>query len=101
MIAKMRTLDVPPEHVEAGIGYLRSTMLPAAREVEGFRGMIGLVDRESGKAVTVTLWETDAALRASEEAGERLRAKGGAPPTRATVERFEVILTEIPKPVAG
>ena len=71
MIAKVRTLEVPVHEVEAGVTYLRTQMLPAARQVEGFHGMIGLVDRERGKAVTVTLWASEEALNASEAAGAR------------------------------
>ena len=96
MIAKVRTLEVPSEEVDAGVEYLRTQMLPAAREVEGFHGMIGLVDRERGKAVTVTLWASYDALCASEEAGARLRAGGGAPPHHAVVERYEVVVNEVP-----
>jgi heme-degrading monooxygenase HmoA len=49
-------------------------------------------DRETGKLVSVTLWESEEALRASEEAADQLRADaadrtGGA---IASVERFEV-----------
>jgi heme-degrading monooxygenase HmoA len=95
MIAKLRTVEVPPQDVDAGVAYLRNQMLPAAREVDGFHGMIGLVDRETGKAVTVTLWASAEALQASEDAGARLRAGGGAPPHRAVVERFEVVVSEV------
>ena len=104
MIAKVRTVELPVDEVDAGLAYLRTQMLPAAREVDGFHGMIGLVDREHGKAVTVTLWASDEALRASEEAGARLRAGGGAPPHQAVVQRYEVALVEIaelPESLAG
>jgi heme-degrading monooxygenase HmoA len=100
MIAKVRTVQVAPEEVDAGIQYLQTRMLPAARDVDGFHGMIGLVDRASGKAVTVTLWEDEAALQASEDAGARLRRDGGAPNHSAVVERYEVVLTELPTAVS-
>jgi heme-degrading monooxygenase HmoA len=102
MVAKHRTLEVPPDQVDAGVGYLRNRMLPEARQIEGFRGMIAMVDRERGKAVTVTLWDSDEALQASEAAGERVRS-GGAPAgaERPTIERFEVVLTEIPNALSS
>jgi hypothetical protein len=95
MIAKVRTVAVSPAAVEPGVSYLQGTMLPAAREIDGFRGMIGLVDRQSGRAITVTLWESAEALEASEAAGARLRSQDGAPASRATVERYEVIVNEV------
>jgi heme-degrading monooxygenase HmoA len=100
MVAKHRTLQVPPDQIDAGVEYLRNSMLPEAKQVEGFRGMISMVERETGTAVTVTLWDTDEALRASEEAGAKLRAKGDAPPTKPVIKRYEVVLTDIPEPVA-
>ncbi len=77
---------------------LREQVLTQARELEGFRGLIGLVDRSSGKAVGYTLWESADAMRASEEAANRVRSEAmdaaGAPPS-PTVERYEVIVWEV------
>jgi heme-degrading monooxygenase HmoA len=100
MVAKHRTLQVPPDQIDAGVEYLRNSMLPEAKQVEGFRGMISMVERETGTAVTVTLWDSDEALQASEEAGAKLRAQGGAPETKPVIKRYEVVLTDIPEPVA-
>jgi hypothetical protein len=36
-------------------------------------GVIALVDRDSGKSITITLWESEDALRASEERADTLR----------------------------
>lgn len=96
MIAKLRTVKVAPDDVEQGVQYLRDRMLPLAREIDGFRGMVGLVDRATGKAVTITLWDDVQALEASEAGGAQLRAAGGAPRSDASVERFEVIVHELP-----
>jgi heme-degrading monooxygenase HmoA len=99
MIAKHRTLEVPPEHIDAGIDFLRKAMLPAAKQIQGFRGMIAMVDRETGKSVALTLWDSDEALEASERAGGRLRAEGNMPELKPVIERYEVVLTELPGPV--
>ncbi len=70
------------------------TVLPAATQMKGFGGMLLLADAESGKSIAVTLWESEDAMRESEEAANRLRddasaATGGR---IASVERFEVVL---------
>ena len=41
--------------------------------IDGFNGALVLVDREGGRATTVTLWESEDALRASAGQAERLR----------------------------
>ncbi|MCX4545738.1 hypothetical protein [Streptomyces sp. NBC_01565] len=42
-------------------------------DVAGFLGVYYLVDRASGKAVTLTLWEDEQTMRASEETASRIR----------------------------
>ena len=45
----------------------RDTMSAIAREAPGFRGMMGLVNRDSGKFMSVTLEDTQAHLIAARE----------------------------------
>ena len=64
--------------------------------MSGFKGMLALADRSSGKMVGITLWESEDALRQSEEAANQLRS-GAAGAGRAeivSVERFEVVVDE-------
>jgi hypothetical protein len=59
--------------------------------------MIALVDRHSGKTLGITFWESEEAMRASEEVANRLReesAEAGSD-TIAGVERYEVGLFEV------
>jgi heme-degrading monooxygenase HmoA len=53
------------------------------------------VDRQSGKTVATTFWESESSMQASEEAvkpaRERAAETGGASGS-PTVERFEVVL---------
>ena len=61
---------------------VRERVLLEAAALPGFRGALDLVDRESGRQIAITLWETEEALRASERARP---ARGGLP----QVEVFE------------
>jgi heme-degrading monooxygenase HmoA len=103
MYGRVTRLEGSPEQVEQGTEYIRDTILPAARQIEGFRGIVALADRESGKALTVTLWETEEAMRASEEAANRLRAEAAKAlgSTIVGVERYEVTLSEVPAAAGG
>jgi hypothetical protein len=38
-------------------------MIPALREEPGFAGALNLVDRDSGNAMMIVLWDTDAQAR--------------------------------------
>jgi heme-degrading monooxygenase HmoA len=43
-------------------------------EMEGHKGGFLLIDRENSTALTLTFWETEAALKASEMATSRMRS---------------------------
>jgi len=76
---------------------VREEVLPRAKQIDGFKGMIALGDRHSGKTLGITFWESEEAMRASEEAANRLReesAEAGRE-TIASVERYEVGLFEV------
>jgi len=86
-----------PEHIDESLRQAREVVLPQAKQDQGFKGMIALGDRRSGKALGITFWESEEAMRASEEDANRLReesaeASGG---TVAGVERYEVGLFEV------
>jgi heme-degrading monooxygenase HmoA len=103
--ARVSILQGPPELMDEGIRQAREVVLPGARQIDGFKGMIALGDRQSGKTLGITFWESEEAMRASEEAASRLReetAEAGGD-TIAGVERYEVGLFEVPSegPVSG
>ncbi len=94
--ARMTTLQVEPDKVEEGIRFFREQSLATARQQPGFQGARLLIDRQAGKAYAVTLWESEAALRAAEQAMNQTRAQGvqalGA--TNVTTEVLELAVNE-------
>ncbi len=97
MFARVSTFQGPPDQTAEGIRVAREQILPAARLMEGFRGIYLLFDRESGKSLSITLWETEADMQASEEAASRARRERAeaSGETVVGVERYEVALREI------
>src|SRR5262245_79847 len=57
MFARIATSQSQPEQVEEMIRRLREQTVPVMQGQEGFRGFYGLVDRKSGKALGISLWE--------------------------------------------
>ena len=56
-----------------------------------------LVDRQTGSAIAITLWQDEQALRASEERANALRAQAAeqmGASGEPTVERYEVAVFE-------
>jgi len=65
--------------------------------MDGFKGLIALGDRQSGKTLGITLWESEEAMRASEEAANLMRSESAEASGEqiAGVERYEVGLFEV------
>jgi heme-degrading monooxygenase HmoA len=98
MHARISTLEGPPDQVEEGLRYVREQVLPLMQQQDGFKGFIALADRQSGKVIGVSLWESEQAMQASEEVGDRTRSESAeaVSGTVAGVERYEVGLIEMP-----
>jgi hypothetical protein len=95
MHARVTTVSGSADNVDAGIENFRTTVLPFVRE--SGKGAILLVDREQGEAVSITFWEDEEALGASEERANALRADvadqmGSA--DAPTIGRYEVAVYE-------
>lgn len=96
MFARVSTFEETTDSIEES---LRRTpdVLKRAEALSGFKGVYYLVDRSSGKTLTITLWETEEAMRDSEEAANRIRtdeatASGG---NIVSVDHYEVAAAEL------
>lgn len=97
MFARVNTLQGSPDRVDDAIRDVQERILPGVGQAVGFKGLLMLVDRRSGKALGITLWDSEEQMRASEEQASQLRS-ASADATGAevvSVERFEVALNEI------
>jgi hypothetical protein len=92
MHARVTTITGSPGRVDEGITDFHENVTPWVKE-QGGRGGILLIDRETGKAIAVTLWSDEEAMRQSEEAANELRRRVtdemGSTQSPA-VERYEV-----------
>jgi hypothetical protein len=72
MHARLHRLRTTAEQYETGLRMVREDLLPWARESDGYCGAIGLVNRETGEALLVTLWSDEESRAKSAEAAQRL-----------------------------
>src|SRR5215204_6975342 len=105
MHARLTTIEAPPDRMDDATRHVQEQILPQLQQLDGFNGFIALRDRGSGRVRGVALWESEEALRATDEAAARIRggvveATGG---TVASVENYEVVVFEAPStgPVSG
>ena len=57
MYARITTTQFSPYRLEEAIHIAREHTVPAAQQQAGFKGYLMLVDRSTGKGITITLWE--------------------------------------------
>ncbi len=94
MWARVSRFTGPTDRIDEDIRDSREAAKQLLDTTSGSKGLYYLVDRENGRSMAVTLWESEEALRASEEAAARVREDstervGGA---IVSVERYEVAL---------
>jgi heme-degrading monooxygenase HmoA len=81
------------ENVEEGVLAFERALTADDFHMEGMRDAYLLVDRTGGKALTITIWESKEALRASEESADQVRRAAAGDAVR-DVDRYEVSLHE-------
>ena len=65
MFARTTDIQAQPSCIDAGITHVRDEVMPALAAMDGFVGLSLLVDRESGRCIATSAWETAEAERAS------------------------------------
>ena len=69
MHARVVNLRVRPVDTEEMVRIYRDSVVPATRQQQGFGGAMLLADPETGIAVSITMWETEADREAGEASG--------------------------------
>ena len=80
-----------------------SSVTSELEQLDGFAKAYFLVDRTHSSALSITLWETAEAMKASAQRAHEMRSRATdqADASTESVESFEVILTAEPASRAG
>jgi heme-degrading monooxygenase HmoA len=92
MHARVSTYELAPDKIDQAI----STFRDAMGELDAMQEAVVLVDRSTGRAMTITYWENEQAAIDSREAADRVRsgATESASGSITSVEEFEVARKE-------
>lgn len=104
MYARMTTIHSPRERMDEGLDKVREDILPSMKQMPGFKGIIGLVDRNANTGITLSLWEDEQTMQQGEDEGTRLRdeaAKAMKAETEPMVNRYEVVYIEVESAVTA
>jgi heme-degrading monooxygenase HmoA len=97
MHARVSILEGPPDKTDEGLSYFQEEVPPAWVTDPGFKGAIVLNDRQSGRTLATTFWESEETMRAMEEDAKRVLSKVAETTGQeiVSVERYEVGLFEV------
>jgi len=93
MHARVTISEGKLDKVDEAISIIQDSIAPAAKQQKGFKGLATLMDRSTGKGISITLWETEADMLAGEASGYLKEQYAKAMPTLAgppTTEHYEV-----------
>jgi heme-degrading monooxygenase HmoA len=95
--ARVTVVQGSQDKIDQGIESFNNAVLPAAKSVSGYKAAFLLVDRQTGKGMGITLWDSEDARRRGAEAvdqarTETIKAMGGTVPP---VEEFEVVASDL------
>ncbi len=94
--ARFLYVYLQPDKIEEAIALFRDSVLPVTQLQPGFQGARLLIDRGIGKGVIVTLWASEAEMKATETSGylrQQLAQFSSlfiSPPTR---EAYELVIS--------
>jgi hypothetical protein len=97
VFARVSEFEARPEQLDEMHREGVEHILPALQMQHGFNGGLVLADRNSGKVLAVTLWESEQAMDITEEAAHWLLAFGTetAGGTIKDVKRYEVFFAQV------
>ena len=98
MYARVTTVQIQPGAADDVTQYVRESVVPAAKQAQGFGGIQILLNPATNKGIAITFWDSEADMAAGEaSSGYYTQALAGSaqffasPPTR---EAYEVRIKE-------
>jgi Antibiotic biosynthesis monooxygenase len=97
MFARVNFLETTPERIADVARVVRDVVHPRISGETGYVGYVVLGDHQTGKALGVTLWETEAAREQSDVKARQIRPQveqetGG---TMRSIEKYDVLFFDI------
>jgi heme-degrading monooxygenase HmoA len=100
--ARSTTIQAQTSSIGEGIAHVRDEVMPAIQGIEGYVGLSMLVDRQSGRCIATSAWQSEEAMRASDNQLTPIRARaaeilGGTP----EVDEWEIVALHRDHPSRG
>ena len=94
MHARVATVQVQPGKTQEAIDIYKNSVVPAAKSQKGFQGAYLMTDASSGKAISITVWDSEADMMAGESSSgyyqEQIGKFGSLFAEPPTLDHYEV-----------
>ncbi|MFC2157621.1 antibiotic biosynthesis monooxygenase family protein [Acidobacteriota bacterium] len=67
MFARVTSMNIKKDRIDKAIEIYYDSVIPAAKNQTGFLGAYLLIDRETGKGISITSWKSEGDARANED----------------------------------
>ena len=88
------TVQIQPGKTQEAIDMYKNSVVPAAKAQKGFQGAYLMTDAGSGKALSITVWDSEADMMAGETSGgyyqEQIGKFGGLFTASPAIEHYEL-----------
>jgi heme-degrading monooxygenase HmoA len=78
MNARIGRVSFSSDKADDVIRHVRQEIVPKYEESEGFKGFTLLLDRSSGQGIGISFWESESAMRATDDLGDQARQGAAA-----------------------
>jgi heme-degrading monooxygenase HmoA len=98
MYARSTTIRGNPQAMDEGIAYVRDTVMPAVRQMDGCIGLSMLADRENGRSIVTTSWADADAMRAATEDVHPIRLMQALGAQGLDIQEWEIAVLHRERP---
>ena len=69
MYARVTLVQCNVDKVDEAVNIYKDSVVPAAKSQKGYRSMLLLTDRKTGKGISIACWDTEEDANANEQSG--------------------------------
>lgn len=73
MNARIGRISFSPDKADEVAAHVRDNVVPKYEGTDGFKGFTLLLDRSGGEGIGISFWETEDAMRATEDLADQAR----------------------------
>src|SRR3990170_7352970 len=77
MFARSTTISGDPAAIDAGISFVKDEVMPEIMALDGCVGLSLVADRENGRIIATSSWDSQEAMDASRDQLAPMRSRGG------------------------